>query len=401
MKQVKRRFIKQAIHETFRYLGEKVYLSAVYSFRCRKPVNEKLVLFADNRNRPMPDNFIPMLDLCRARGYCCEVIDGATFASYRDSKKMFSKLHYYKKLILKLAESKVVFESDLFPLFDLVRLRPETQIVQLWHACGLGKKWGYAVETDRWGASEREKKRYPLYANQSMASVSSSDPVLIEGYSRAFGCRKDKVLPLGVPRTDRYFDRKYCEKTKQGIRAMIPEIGARKIILFAPTFRGDSVTDSYYEFPFDLEKWKERLGQKYVLLVKFHPLTAKASRDSAIQTGFSYDITNTMTAEEAICAADILITDYSSIMFEYMLFERPIISYVPDLEQYEADRGMFLPYQETAPGPCAGTEEQLLELLKTTDQWFDPEKIIDYKRRFMSACDGNSTQRIFNQVFQQ
>ncbi len=390
---------KETIKEITKFFSYKLLFPAVYLWNKRNPVKENYVLFVDNQDRPMPDNFVPLLKKCQGENYRCEVISGSDFKRQRDTGLSLSKIRYYIRLIKKLAVVHVVFESDYYPLFDCVPLRKETQIVQLWHACGLGKKWGYAVESKEWGDSDWTKRTYPMYSNQSFVSVSSGDPILRAGYSKAFQCKENTVLPLGVPRTDIYFDHDYCEHTRQVIRDYCPSIGNRKIILFAPTFRGKTLADSFYSFPLELNQMAKELQDHYVLLVKLHPMTSEADREGLSKPGFSYDITSKITAEEAICAADVLITDYSSILFEFMLFERPIISYVPDLEKYESDRGLFMPYTEIAPGPYVTTQDELIQKLKTVEEWFDPKRIRQYKDRFMSACDGHSTERIYNKVF--
>ncbi len=395
--------IKHVIKETLKgfskFISYKVLFPAVYICNRRKPVKEGYVLFVDNQDRPIPDNFIPLLKKCKQNAYQCEIISGSAFKQHRDTGLSISKIRYYISLIKKLAIAHVVFESDYYPLFDSVPLRKETQIVQLWHACGLGKKWGYAVESKEWGDSNWTKRLYPMYFNQSFVSVSSDDPILRAGYSQAFHCKEKAVLPLGVPRTDIYFDQDYCDHTRRKIRELIADLGDRKVILFAPTFRGKTLTEASYSFPLDLNQMAEALKDDYIFLVKLHPMTAEYITEAMVKPGFSYNITHEMSAEQAICAADILITDYSSILFEYLLFERPIISYVPDLEKYESDRGLFLPYTEMAPGPYVTTQEELIQKLKTVEAWFDPSRIQQYKDRFMSACDGHSTERIYNKVF--
>ncbi len=83
-----------------------------------------------------------------------------------------------------------------------------------------------------------------------------------------------------------------------------------------------------------------------------------------------------------------------------MLLERPIISYVYDIDQYISDRGIVDPYDELTPGPYVFTQEDLVEKLATVDEWFDLERTRYYRNEFMSACDGHSTERIFNYVFE-
>ncbi len=382
-----------------KYLCYKVYYPLVYFIYSRRPIKESLILFADNCNRAIPDNFLPMIKIFKDNGYHCVVLSRATFTK-KTTKigRGIGKFCFYTAMIQKVARCKVLFLTDYIPPVDVIRMRKETQVVQLWHACGLGKKWGYAIENENWGTSRKVKELYPMYKAQTLACCSSHDPEILKAYQHAFGCAGGVVQALGIPRTDHYFDPVYCQAVRDRVRESCQGIGERKIILFAPTFRGNSLEKSYYEYPFDMNRLEEAFGKQYVFLIKLHPMIARKSGKALEKEAFSYDITNKITAEEAICAADILITDYSSILFEFLLFEKPIISYVPDLEQYESERGLFLPYKEMAPGPYITTQEELIQKLKTVMEWFDIDQTRRYKDRFMSACDGHSTERIFSAV---
>ncbi|MBR0161130.1 MAG: CDP-glycerol glycerophosphotransferase family protein [Oscillospiraceae bacterium] len=382
--------VRQKLKAAAKAFGYKGLLPFLYRLYARQPADPNLVVFADNRDRPLPDNFEPLLKLCEERGKTCVVLTGKDF---RGIPALIRFIRLY-------ARCGVLFLTDFIAVTDVVPLRPETQVVQLWHACGLGKKWGYAVTSDTWGPGRRIREKYPMYVNQTLVSVSSDDPVLLESYRSAFGCAPETVRALGVPRTDVFFDEAFRKAAAEKARALFPEAAGRKLVLFAPTFRGESIEESYYRLPLRLDAMKEALGEEYALLLRLHPLTRRRAGVSA-GDGFVFDTDGKLSMQEALCAADVLITDYSSILFEYLLLNRPIISFIPDLEQYTADRGLFLPYEEMAPGPYVRTQEELVEKLRTVSSWFDPDKQQSYRTRFMSACDGSSTERIYREVFKE
>ena len=250
--------------------------------------------------------------------------------------------------------------------------------------------------------SEREKKRYPMHTSYTLAGISSTGEKVRTGYWESFRCDPDIIKPLGSPRTDIYFDEEFRRSSKQKVCSLFPEIGNRKIILYAPTFRGTSIAKSYIQYELDFKVLKEVLGNGYAFVTKFHPLMAQGglAESGRLQgSGFVFDGTKLLTPAEALCAADILITDYSSIMFEYYLLERPVISYIYDIDTYDKDRGLFYPYDQLAPGPYVFTQEELVEKLLTVEEWFDMDRIRAYRNEFMSACDGHSTQRIYDYVF--
>ena len=148
----------------------------------------------------------------------------------------------------------------------------------------------------------------------------------------------------------------------------------------------------------DMERMRETLGDEYALVLKLHPLTAKGF---VMPEGFEDFVFNASTGvdiDTALCAADVVITDYSSLIFEYALLERPMLFYAFDLEDYEESRSFYFPYRDFVPGEIVTDTEQIIEQVKNLENGFDRERVIRFKNDFMSACDGHSTQRIAKTV---
>ena len=147
--------------------------------------------------------------------------------------------------------------------------------------------------------------------------------------------------------------------------------------------------------------FSKELGQEYVLLLKHHPLVKKLPIIDQEKRAFCMDMTSKMSIEELLCVSDICISDYSSLVFEYSLLEKPIIFFAYDIEEYFDWRGFYFCYEELAPGPICKTNQELLEQIKQMKQ-IEPiiiNKIQAYKNRFMSSCDGHATERILEKVF--
>lgn len=395
--------IRKHAKKIVKYIGYKLVLPLVYKWYARKPIDEKLVVFADHRDRDMPDNFLGLYSMCQKNGFQCEVLSGRPFGNkvpkWRRRKEKLKFQFWFIKLF---AQCQTLFLVEYFPLAYIVTPRTGTAVVQLWHGCGLMKRMGYAVTSNSWGISARELKRYPMHTSYTLVCASSSR--VCKGYEEAFCCGIDLIKPLGSPRTDIYFNEKFRQSAREKVRAMIPDIGDREIILYAPTFRGKSISKSYIKSELNYTALKEALSDKYVFLTKFHPLIASTGFQESNRLqglGFAYDVSKKLTPEESLCAADILITDYSSIIFEFLLLERPVISYIYDIDDYIEDRGLFSPYEQLAPGPYVFTQEELIKKLRTVSEWFDIKKTRQYKEEFMSACDGHSTERIYRYVFGQ
>ncbi len=387
-----------------KYLLHKIIGPLAYKFYSLKPVEDDLVVFVDNRDRNMPENFQPLYDMCKEAGFRVEFLTrkgkerGKSPAEVNKGKMEFM-FDFYKKF----ATARAVFLVEYMSYAYTVKPRKGTDLVQLWHACGMIKCISYAAYGTKWSSSTLSDKaiaRYPMHHTYSV--VAASSPRLCKYYQRAFRCDEKVTQPLGSPRTDVFYDETFKKRAMKKLRKRLPEIGDRKIIIYAPTFRGTSMASSFFEGDLDYKLMTERLSDKYVFLTKFHPLLANGGLKEADRIrakGFVYDISKMLSPEEACCVADILISDYSSILYDYMLMERPIISYIYDLDEYISDRGIMDPYEELVPGPYTFNTEELVEALETVDEWFDIERMRAYRKEFMGACDGHSTERIFNYVF--
>ena len=178
-----------------------------------------------------------------------------------------------------------------------------------------------------------------------------------------------------------------------------PELVDKKIILYAPTFRGDNLSSSYNDKAFDFLKLKEVFGNEYALLVKLHPLVAISLKFSEKEqkelSGFLFDISKTVLIDTALSSADILIADYSSLIFEYALLKRPMVFYAYDLEAYDSTRSFYYPYESFVPGKIAKNTEELIEALKEAEKGSDEKTLSEFTEKFMSACDGKCTERVF------
>ena len=115
-------------------------------------------------------------------------------------------------------------------------------------------------------------------------------------------------------------------------------------------------------------------------------------------SGFAWDVTGKLTIDDLICAADICISDYSSMVFEYSLFGRPMIFYADDLADYNDWRGFYYSYDELTPGPVVDTTEAVIDYISNIDERFDREEVENFRYRFMRSCDGHATERILKEM---
>lgn len=354
----------------------------------KKPIDEKLMLFAYNKNySSMPDNMVGIYEFLKSKGYDCRIMNSPS----NPIKRFISGIAFQKYY----ARCKCVFLTDNFDPVYAHQPRKGTKVIQLWHACGAFKKWGFSTLDLAWGGSRRDMLRFPMHNTYTDVFVSAEG--VIPCYAEAFRCSERRIKAFGTPRTDIYFDKEFVNSQRAELLKKFPQIGDRKIILYAPTFRGNSPDTAYNENPLDYGKLKEAFGDEYVLVLKLHPFTAKKYSLTEEETekygdDFVFDGSNFIKIETALCAADILIADYSSLIFEYSLLEKPMLFYAYDLDEYDRDRSFYFDYKSFIPGKLVLNNDEIIEAIKEGN--FKMDRIPAFREKFMGACDGECTKRI-------
>ena len=250
--------------------------------------------------------------------------------------------------------------------------REGVQVIQVWHACGAIKKFGNVIE-----------RQYPI---RNYDYVLATSLFWKEPYHQAFSVDANHVLPIGLPRTDELFDQEWIEKKKLELYHKYPSLKNKKDILYAPTFRGN-IYIGFSAIEFDAKKIMDCLGHDYVLIYKFHPLMG----NYMLGDGDSIINMNHEDTHELFCISDYLISDYSSIVFDFMILEKPILFYVPDLEQYSKDLGVFVDIRELGYPVCY-SEKEAVQAIQSN--WQDTHILKTTKNRFFDIQDGKSTLRV-------
>ncbi|MFE0959978.1 CDP-glycerol glycerophosphotransferase family protein [Streptomyces fungicidicus] len=205
-------------------------------------------------------------------------------------------------------------------------------------------------------------------------------------------------LDHGYPRNDVYYTAGAAE-----IRAVRERLGiapGRRAVLYAPTHRD---YEAGWTPRLDLAALSDRLGEDTVLLVRGHYFYdgAASPLTGLRRSGRVVDVSSYDPVEELCLAADVLVTDYSSIMFDYANLDRPIVIHADDWETYRTTRGVYFDLTAEAPGPVARTQEELTGIL-TTDAWRDENAAkarAVFRRRFCEYDDGRAAERVVRRVF--
>lgn len=282
--------------------------------------------------------------------------------------------------------SRVVFVDDYYHLISFIKKRADTKLIQLWHGCGAFKTVGFS----RYHKNSRLDLSSSNHRQYDYAIVSS--PEITSFYGEAFGIDEKKVLPLGCPRCDILTDETYQSNVKKDFFEKYPDLKNKKLLLFAPTFRGNGNGDCYYPTEkFDVDKILNILGDDWAVIIKLHPynkekFSCSASNKSRMVDCYAWDV------NDILIVCDFLVTDYSSVIFEAALLEKPMVLFAFDVEEYIASRDFYFDFKSFVPAPVVKTDEEIAKYVKSND--FDMEKIIAFKNRAFGNTMGNATRNI-------
>ena len=359
-----------------------------------KPVDPKKVIFVESKLGAMPDSFTLIWERLNEIGGF--ELKYTTLGAKSVGLAKYTQNSY--ELVKDMADAAYVFLCDANDIVSSVPLRPETKIVQLWHACGAFKKWGMSTGEKKFGADQADIRRHPYYGNLSLVTVSAPEVEWAYREAMLLEDTPDVVQAVGVSRTDVFFDRAFLQEAASTVRQAVPKIDGRKIILYAPTFRGH-VKSAAGPDQLDIAAMRAALGDDYALLIKHHPYVTNPPEIPAGCEDFAFEITKSgLPIDKLLATADVCITDYSSIVFEYSLFKRPIAFFAYDLADYDDWRGFYYDYDELTPGPVFQDTEPLVHWIESLEHGFDDTEIAAFRERFMSACDGHSTERILRKI---
>ncbi|WP_037868347.1 bifunctional glycosyltransferase/CDP-glycerol:glycerophosphate glycerophosphotransferase [Streptomyces sp. NRRL S-813] len=260
-----------------------------------------------------------------------------------------------------LAQAEYWIDNQGFPL--RLTKRPETTYIQTWHGSAL-KRMGFDEPGLRM-LSEPEQRSYQQALDRFDHFVVRSEHD-VRTLARAYRIPEHKLLRTGYPRNDALVRARQGAASNPEAQRLAERLGidpGRRVLLYAPTFRAGSdgrVKD--FEFPFDVEDFAARFGDDCTLLVRAHYLNRLTLPPSV--AGRVIDVSTEPDITPLMLLADALITDYSSVMFDYALLQRPIVFYVHDWEEYAQDtRGTYFDLLSEAPGPVPRTAEELFDVL--------------------------------------
>jgi CDP-ribitol ribitolphosphotransferase len=346
------------------------------------------VLFSSDSRAELGGNLQVVWDRMVERGldgeYDMQTLFKPSIADHRSFRDRF-------RMPWLLATADVVLVDDYMPVIYRID-DPDVRIIQLWHASGAFKTVGYSRVGKAGGPSPYSR----VHKTYTYAIVSSDHDVPF--YAEAFGIPESRVVPTGIPRMDRFFDEDARAAGRAAALELFPAARGRTTILFAPTFRGDTRTASYDTSQLDYAGLHALAVEKdAVVIFKMHPFVREPLDIPAAYADRLVDGTAApIDVNDLLFVVDLLITDYSSIVFEFSTLDRPMLFFAYDLDEYVAERDFYVPFEEFVPGRIVRTYAELLDAIRRED--YEVEKVGAFARRHFDHLDGTSTDRVIDEL---
>ncbi|WP_338897957.1 bifunctional glycosyltransferase family 2 protein/CDP-glycerol:glycerophosphate glycerophosphotransferase [Streptomyces sp. TG1A-60] len=360
----------------------------------RMPVRRRLVVFESHLGRQYSDSPRAIYEEMRRQGLDFEAVWSYTGRPQDFPADATLVRRWSLPYLRALARAEFWIDNQSYPL--KLTKRPGTTYLQTWHGSALKRMGfdepGWKLKT-RAGQAEQQRTldRFDHFLIRSEHDVRT--------LAKAFRLREKVLLRVGYPRNDALVRaRGAVERPPLAAELGIPP--DKKVLLYAPTFR--QLGRRRFTLPFDVERFAETFGEEYVLLVRAHYLNhvvlPPSVRGRVVDVSAHHDVT------PLLALADALITDYSSVMFDYALLDRPMLFLTYDYEEYVHEgRGTYVDLLERAPGPVVRTEDELHAVLTASSLQEQSVKYAAARERFVADFGeydkGTAARRVVDEFF--
>ena len=392
------------LRKTFRFvLYIKNKITYLYYFLFYK-IDDKMIFF---------ESFYGNSYSCSPKAIYEYVLNDERFKDYKFvwAFKNINKYTFDERTILVKSNSRKYYKYLSKSKYWVVNLLINTGVkkkknqvyVQCWHGTPL-KKLRYDIEKDNVLNSISEvRKRNDLDAIKFDYFISPSK-FCTEKFTSAFNLKKlnneNIFIEKGYPRNDYLFNYKKSDIKKIKKELNIPL--NKKVILYAPTFRDNQVNENgyIYNVELDFNKLKNEFSEEYVILFRAHYFIANKF-DFKKYNNFVYDVSKYEDINELYIISDILITDYSSVFFDFANLKKPILFYMYDYNNYKNNLRDFYIDLKELPGPILKKENTLIKEIKNIDNYSKKykEKYEKFNKKYNYLDDGNATKRVVEEIF--
>lgn len=301
----------------------------------------------------------------------CKVIPGSFFGKVGYVFHMFSQMNA-------MATSKVLVLDGYCILASMLRHKNELKIIQLWHALGAFKRFGKSILDMPGGSSTETARAFKMHNNYDY--IAASGVKCVPHFAEAFGQRAEKFLPIGLPRMDFLADPVYKTGAQQSVFKAYPQLdNGKKTIFYAPTFRdNENATQSLRAAENELICNIDY--SRFNLVIKRHPVDLA---DETVCTSGGCVQGNAASSAQFMAASSAVITDYSSVIYEALLLEKPVYIFCFDGEDYIDERGFYIDFYNDIPAVFAKNAAVLAQKIAAGERC-GKEKIQQFKKDYVN-----------------
>ncbi len=215
-------------------------------------------------------------------------------------------------------------------------------------------------------------------------------------FRTSFNAKEESFLACGRPYSDALWNVTEDRKKQLKERLKLPK--NKKVILYAPTWRDSKNSGASYDIapPIHFEQWEKELKNEYIVLFRAHHITTKILGIKF--NDFVINVSEYNDVNELMIVSDILISDYSSMITDFAILERPIISFAYDYDTYIKEKGTYVDLQKTLPNGVCKTEEEVLSQIKNLDYNVEKKKAKLFKEQF-NQYGGNAVKESVEALF--
>lgn len=362
------------------------------------PIDPELIVFESGIGKQFADSpryIYEELNKSKNHYKIVWIYNGNLGLSRNNTKKVkrLSPAYYYY-----LARAGYWINNQNFPTY--IKKSRKTTYIQTWHGTPL-KKMLFDIDNIQ-GRDESYLARVHK-ATKNWDYLLSPSRYATEAFRSAFKYNNE-VLELGYPRNDIFY-RKDSDEMKRNIKTRLGLPDDKKVILYAPTFRDNKNKGKnkfIFDAPFDYEKIHQNLSEEYIVLMRMHVVISNKLNIPEEFKDVFYDVSKYPEIQELALIADLLVTDYSSIMFDFANTGKPILFYAYDLDEYRDDiRGFYMDFINEAPGPIVKTTDELIAGIQNTQDIQEQYnvKYQNFKGKYCYLDDGNASKRVVKHFF--
>ncbi|SNU07786.1 CDP-ribitol ribitolphosphotransferase [Lachnospiraceae bacterium] len=304
--------------------------------------------------------------------------------------KHYSLLHWIKTL-KKIAEADYIFLDDHSQTTDWLTIK-NTIITQLWHAGAGFKSTGYS----RFGMPASPA---PWSGHRQYTYGIAGSKKIRHFFSEVWGINDSQVLPTGMPRLDEYLDDDHKRNAMERILLHNPILCKQsRIILFAPTYRGENKKHAYYPYDMlDFDKlYKLCQDTDSVIIFKMHPFISEPVPIPEEYKDRLTDMSDYPNINDLFYITDLLITDYSSNIYEFSLMKKPMLFFAYDIKDYMKERGFHRDYRTNVPGKIVESFDDMVNAIYSED--FEYDKVAEYIENNFDYVDTHACDRIIEWI---